>query len=152
MDRFVPAPLNRLRSAWTLRARSDRPAGSVEANLVALQIRLEGRERGFDDLGAGLRIDRLQGETDRPETAQVVRQFRLRHRAGNVDRLPRRRERQVQLAGIEGVDKITSSSRDESSRISIEFTLDREPDAAANDVRDRVSRAVRQLPEDSLHD
>jgi multidrug efflux pump len=52
------------------------------------------------------------------------------------------------LAGIEGVDVITSISRQESSRITIRFHLDREPDSAAADVRDRVSRVRRRLPDD----
>ncbi|QID18447.1 efflux RND transporter permease subunit [Nitrogeniibacter mangrovi] len=52
------------------------------------------------------------------------------------------------LAGIEGVDVITSISRQESSRITIRFRLDRDPDSAAADVRDRVSRVRRKLPDD----
>ncbi|PZQ65034.1 MAG: multidrug transporter AcrB [Phenylobacterium zucineum] len=52
-----------------------------------------------------------------------------------------------QIAGIEGVDRINSSSRDGSSRINISFKLDRDLDAAANDVRDAVSRVSAQLPE-----
>ena len=40
------------------------------------------------------------------------------------------------LAGIEGVDVITSISRQESSRITIRFRLERDPEAAAADVRD----------------
>lgn len=52
-----------------------------------------------------------------------------------------------QVAGIEGIDRINSASRDGSSRISISFTLDRDLDAAANDVRDAVSRTLQQLPE-----
>ncbi|MBN8552511.1 MAG: efflux RND transporter permease subunit [Caulobacterales bacterium] len=51
-----------------------------------------------------------------------------------------------QVAGIQGVERITSSSRDGQSRVSIEFSLDRDIDAAANDVRDRVSRVVGRLP------
>ena len=51
-----------------------------------------------------------------------------------------------QIAGIEGIEKLTSSSRDERSDIRIEFKLSRDIDAAANDVRDRVSRVVDQLP------
>ncbi|MCC6170602.1 MAG: efflux RND transporter permease subunit, partial [Gammaproteobacteria bacterium] len=51
-----------------------------------------------------------------------------------------------EIAGIEGVEKLTSSSRDEFSRVTIEFALDRDLDAAANDVRERVSRAVGRLP------
>ncbi len=52
-----------------------------------------------------------------------------------------------QLAGIEGIDVITSSSADGRSNITIEFTLDRDIEAAANDVRDAVSRIVNELPE-----
>ncbi|NRB70974.1 MAG: efflux RND transporter permease subunit [Xanthomonadales bacterium] len=50
------------------------------------------------------------------------------------------------VAGIEGIEKLTSSSRDERSDVRIEFALSRDIDAAANDVRDRVSRVVDQLP------
>src|SRR5690606_4788882 len=52
-----------------------------------------------------------------------------------------------QVAGIEGIDRVTSSSRDGQSRINISFLLSRDLDAAANDVRDAVSRVVRMLPE-----
>ena len=51
------------------------------------------------------------------------------------------------ISGIEGVKTITSNSRVGRSSISVEFNLDRNIDAAANDVRDRISRALRQLPE-----
>lgn len=54
-----------------------------------------------------------------------------------------------QVSGIEGVKNIRSSSRDGNSQISIEFSLDRNVDEAANDVRDRVSRVVNQLPDDA---
>ena len=50
------------------------------------------------------------------------------------------------LAGIEGVDVITSISRQENSQISIRFKLERNPDSAAADVRDRVSRVRNKLP------
>jgi multidrug efflux pump len=52
-------------------------------------------------------------------------------------------------AGIEGVRQITSSSRDGRSSINIEFELSRNIDDAANDVRDRVGRAVGELPEEA---
>ena len=52
-----------------------------------------------------------------------------------------------QVSGIEGIDRVYSASRDGSSRISISFKLDRDLDAAANDVRDAVSRVTAQLPE-----
>ncbi|MCC6170499.1 MAG: efflux RND transporter permease subunit [Gammaproteobacteria bacterium] len=54
-----------------------------------------------------------------------------------------------EIAGIEGVEKLTSSSRDEFSRITVEFALDRDLDAAANDVRERVSRAAGRLPQET---
>jgi multidrug efflux pump len=50
------------------------------------------------------------------------------------------------ISGIEGIEKLTSSSRDERSDIRVEFSLARDIDSAANDIRDRVSRVVDQLP------
>ena len=52
------------------------------------------------------------------------------------------------LAGIEGVDVISSISRTERSQISVRFRLERDADNAAADVRDRVSRVRRALPDD----
>ncbi len=51
------------------------------------------------------------------------------------------------LAGIEGVEIMTSQSRSESSRINVRFSLKRDPDSAAADVRDKVSRARGKLPD-----
>jgi multidrug efflux pump len=51
------------------------------------------------------------------------------------------------LAGIEGVEVMTSQSRSESSRINVRFTLKRDPDSAAADVRDKVARARGKLPD-----
>jgi multidrug efflux pump len=53
------------------------------------------------------------------------------------------------IAGIEGVEKLTSTSRDERSDIRVEFVLSRDVDAAANDIRDRVARIVDQLPREA---
>ena len=52
-----------------------------------------------------------------------------------------------QVAGIEGIDRVNSSSRDGRSNVNISFKLDRNLDDAANDVRDAVSRVTAQLPE-----
>jgi multidrug efflux pump len=52
------------------------------------------------------------------------------------------------LAGIEGIDFITSISRQESSQLTVTFKLDRNPDYAAADVRDRVGRVRGHLPEE----
>jgi len=52
-----------------------------------------------------------------------------------------------QVSGIQGIDRVNSSSRDGRSQISITFTLDRDLDDAANDVRDAVSRVSANLPD-----
>ena len=54
-----------------------------------------------------------------------------------------------QVAGIQGIDVVNSSSRDGISRINITFTLNRDLDGAANDVRDAVSHVANQLPIDA---
>src|SRR5437016_4470283 len=51
------------------------------------------------------------------------------------------------LAGIEGVEIMTSQSRSERSQINVRFTLKRDPDSAAADVRDKVARARGKLPD-----
>jgi multidrug efflux pump len=53
------------------------------------------------------------------------------------------------LAGIEGIRTIKSVSREEVSQVTVEFTLDRDIDAAANDVRDRTARVRGLLPEEA---
>ena len=53
------------------------------------------------------------------------------------------------INGIEGIKTLTSVSRDGRSTITVEFDLSSDLDNAANDVRDKVSQAVRDLPEDA---
>jgi len=50
------------------------------------------------------------------------------------------------LSGVEGLDVISSISRQEQSQITVKFLLTRDPDAAAADVRDKVSRVRQRLP------
>ena len=50
------------------------------------------------------------------------------------------------IAGIDGVDIMTSVSRTESSQITVRFKLTKDPDTAAAEVRDRVSRVRGRLP------
>jgi hydrophobe/amphiphile efflux-1 (HAE1) family protein len=52
------------------------------------------------------------------------------------------------INGIAGIRSISSVSSDGRSNITVEFNLGTDLEAAANDVRDRVSRAVRNLPPD----
>jgi multidrug efflux pump len=53
------------------------------------------------------------------------------------------------INGIAGIRTLTSTSADGRSSISVEFNLGVDMEAAANDVRDRVSRALRNLPLDA---
>jgi multidrug efflux pump len=52
------------------------------------------------------------------------------------------------LSGISGIKSITSTSSDGRSSISVEFELGVDMEAAANDVRDKMSQVVRRLPPD----
>lgn len=53
------------------------------------------------------------------------------------------------IAGVEGIELITSQSEDGRSRVEIEFGIEMDIDAAANDIRDRISGALRNLPDDA---
>lgn len=52
------------------------------------------------------------------------------------------------INGIPGIRSLTSTSRDGRSYITVEFELEVDLETAANDVRDKVSGAMRQLPKD----
>ena len=53
------------------------------------------------------------------------------------------------LSGIEGIRTIESQSRNGRSDVTIEFNLTRDIEAAANDVRDAISRVMNRLPEEA---
>ncbi len=53
------------------------------------------------------------------------------------------------ISGIEGIRFISSSSTDGRSQINIEFDVSRDIEAATNDVRDRVSGVIDNLPEEA---
>lgn len=55
---------------------------------------------------------------------------------------------EAEINGVEGVKTLTSSTREGSSSINVEFELERDLEAAAQDVRSRVSRAMRRLPDE----
>lgn len=52
------------------------------------------------------------------------------------------------MAGIEGIEILSSTSRAEESQVTARFTLETDPDVAASDVRDRVGRARGLLPDE----
>lgn len=53
------------------------------------------------------------------------------------------------ISGVEGIEHISSVSEDGRSVINIEFNISRDIDAAANDIRDRVSAILDDLPEEA---
>jgi multidrug efflux pump len=53
------------------------------------------------------------------------------------------------LNGIDGVRVLSSTSMEERSEIRVEFEIESDLETAANDVRDKVSQAARQLPVDA---
>ncbi|MBZ6379698.1 multidrug transporter AcrB [Pacificimonas flava] len=53
------------------------------------------------------------------------------------------------IAGVEGIETIRSSSSDGRGDVTIEFSPSRDVDSAANDIRDRVSGALDNLPEEA---
>ena len=53
------------------------------------------------------------------------------------------------IAGVEGIRFISSSSSDGRSNIQIQFSIERDIDGAANDLRDRIGRILDNLPEEA---
>ena len=53
------------------------------------------------------------------------------------------------ISGVEGIEVISSSSEDGRSSINVEFSLDMDIDAAANDIRDRISGSLDNLPDEA---
>ncbi|MBS9405247.1 efflux RND transporter permease subunit [Halomonas sp. TRM85114] len=53
------------------------------------------------------------------------------------------------ISGVAGIEVISSSSEDGRSSINVEFGLDMDIDAAANDIRDRISGSLDNLPQEA---
>ena len=53
------------------------------------------------------------------------------------------------IAGLEGIRSISSQSRDGRSSVTLEFSIGRDIDAAANDVRDRIAGILNNLPDEA---
>jgi len=86
-----------------------------------------------------------------PDISQPVVSVDVSYRGANASVIESRVTQIIEneVAGLEGVDKVTSRSRDERSSIDVQFRTGRDIDAAANDVRDRVSRVMGRLPEEA---
>jgi multidrug efflux pump len=83
-----------------------------------------------------------------PDVERPVVSIETRYRGASSDVVESRITQIIEneISGIEGVERLNSASRDERSQINVEFTLDRDLDGAANDVRERLSRVASRLP------
>ncbi len=97
-----------------------------------------------------LAMDRL-AVREFPDVSPPVVSVQTDYRGASGEVIERRITQVLEneIAGISGVEKLTSTSQDERSSITVEFSLDRDIEAAANDVRERVSRVIRMLPEEA---
>jgi len=86
-----------------------------------------------------------------PDIDRSVVNIETRYRGASSDVVESRITQVIEneISGIEGVERLNSSSRDERSQINVEFTLERDLDAAANDVRERLSRVAQRLPDEA---
>ncbi|HTU66249.1 MAG TPA: efflux RND transporter permease subunit [Steroidobacteraceae bacterium] len=86
-----------------------------------------------------------------PDVERPVVNIETRYRGASSDVVESRITQIIEneISGIEGVERLNSSSRDERSQINVEFTLERDLDSAANDVRERLSRVAARLPLES---
>ena len=90
------------------------------------------------------------GVRDYPAIDPPVISVRASYPGANADIIESQITEPLEKAinGIAGIKNITSSSNQGSSNINVEFELDVDLEAAANDVRDKVSQAGRSLPAD----
>ncbi|MCK0159181.1 efflux RND transporter permease subunit [Allomuricauda sp. F6463D] len=90
------------------------------------------------------------GVREYPSIDPAVVSVRTNYSGANADIIESQITEPLEKAvnSIDGIRNITSSSVQGSSSITIEFELDKDLEAAANDVRDKVSQALRGLPED----
>jgi multidrug efflux pump len=88
---------------------------------------------------------------ENPDTVAPTVQVQVGYPGANAEIIETRITQvlEAELSGIEGVKNIRSQSRDGQASVTVEFYLDRNLDEAANDVRDRVSRVSRRLPDDA---
>jgi len=88
---------------------------------------------------------------ENPDTVAPTVQVQVGYPGANAEVIETRITQvlEAELSGIEGVKNIRSQSRDGQASLTVEFYLNRNLDEAANDVRDRVSRVSRRLPDDA---
>jgi len=97
-----------------------------------------------------LAINRLSVR-EYPDVNPPVVSIATEYRGASGEVIERRITKVIEdeIAGIAGIEKLKSTSQDERSTITVEFNIDRDIDGAANDVRERVSRILRLLPNEA---
>jgi multidrug efflux pump len=90
------------------------------------------------------------GVRDYPAIDPPVISVRTSYTGANADIMESQVTEPLEKAvnGVAGIKSISSTSSQGSSKITVEFELGTDLEVAANDVRDKVSGAVRQLPQD----
>ncbi|OFY42654.1 MAG: acriflavin resistance protein [Bacteroidetes bacterium GWF2_40_14] len=90
------------------------------------------------------------GVRDYPSVDNPVISVRCSFPGANADVIETQITEPLEAAvnGIPGIRALSSSSRDGSSSLNIEFNLEVDLETAANDVRDKISGAMRRLPQD----
>lgn len=85
-----------------------------------------------------------------PQSDEPVVTVQTDYRGASADVIEREVTRPIEeaLAGISGLNVTYSASRPERSQVTARFDFETDPDVAASDVRDRVSRARGKLPDD----
>jgi multidrug efflux pump len=113
-----------------------RPVGSIVLSLLIILLGIV----GYDFLGV-----RLYPAIDPP-----VITVQTSYTGANAEIIESQITEPLEKSvnGIEGVKSISSQSAIGSSRITVEFELGSDLEKAANDVRDKVSQAIRSLPQD----
>src|SRR5690606_19015079 len=90
------------------------------------------------------------GVREYPSIDPAIVSVRTNYAGANADIIESQITEPLEKAinSIDGIKNISSSSNQGSSRITVEFELEKDLEEAANDVRDKVSQAVRNLPQD----
>jgi len=99
----------------------------------------------------GLMSVRSMPTREFPDIQRPIVSITTSYRGASSDIVERRVTQIIenQIAGISGIEKMSSASYDERSSITLEFSRDRDVDSAANDVRDRVGRVLGNLPDEA---
>ena len=113
-----------------------RPVLTIVINLILILFGLI----GFSFLGI----------REYPSIDPAIVSVRTNYSGANADIIESQITEPLEKAinSIDGIRNISSTSNQGSSSINIEFNLEKNLEEAANDVRDKVSEALRQLPED----